>query len=497
MDADVADGALIALRRWVLGGQGDISSVTAELVRRYGDSAGIAIAAYGGGKQHACRVSPRPPDAESVASLLALVRSELGPSNATPVVLLSTLSAPRILSVDEYRRRGIRIGVDTLAVVRGGRVSLILAHVPCFMSWSSEQLGEAVVSKHGGGRPLEFHVFPTQTEWLSSLGPAPTDRGGLRQRRAAVGTTSVLREEIALVGGYLRGQLSGTDAIHYAYDPWRDRVVHRESVARKVIAIAAQVRAARLLGDARSADEGLTSLAMLSRRRTPVGDIDDAHLLLAANAPPGATAIGRIRAAMRESGAIIAAGSDDQEYFPGVVLTALSSLQAIGEEECARSLRYYRERFRVRPSWPALWWQARAWGAISEFALPRARDFVFELAEWAIARQLPSGAFDTGSPPGALSFQTACVAEGLLEAANTARAGNEPSRAKRYLSAALQGLQFSSSLVLDARHADLFPCPSRAVGGVRTWHGELLLRADVAGHYLSALVRLAELSEDA
>jgi hypothetical protein len=84
----------------------------------------------------------------------------------------------------------------------------------------------------------------------------------------------------------------------------------------------------------------------------------------------------------------------------------------------------------------------------------------------------------------------------MLGAVQTARQAGNRSCARRYLSASRRGLQFSSSLVLDARHADLLPCPSRAIGGVRTWHGELILRADAAGHYLAALTGLLHLIEN-
>jgi hypothetical protein len=159
-------------------------------------------------------------------------------------------------------------------------------------------------------------------------------------------------------------------------------------------------------------------------------------------------------------------------------------------------MEHYRARFRARPTWPTLWWQLRAWSAIALLAPEVACDFVFELANWAMTHQLPTGAFNTWSWPVAPSFQTVCVVEGMLGAVQTARQAGNRSCARLYLSASRRGLQFSSSLVVDARHADLLPCPSRAIGGVRTWHGELVLRADAAGHYLAALTELLHLIEN-
>jgi hypothetical protein len=472
-----------------------VDEIARRRARRYGDRAGFGIAIYAGGKQLACRVSLRPPDETSLEQLLDLVRSELPGGGGKSVMLLSLLDEPWIVSVDEYAARGIRIGHDTVATVRDGHVTLILAHVACFMSWNSRQLGEALLRKQGGARALELHVFPTETVWLDERGRGLPCRGGLRARGARLGSSAGLRGEIGLVAGYLRCQLSATEAIDYAYDPWRDASVPTGSPARKAIAIAALVRAARLLGDARGAEQALQAFARLRARRAPVGDIDDAHLLLASTTDPYAAAVKQVRVAVRESGVIVAPGADDQDYFPGVALTALASHGALSEAEAARSLHHYRRRFRAEPSWPALWWHLRAWSTIAQVGPAAARDFVFELADWALGHQLPSGAFDTWSWPVAPSFQSVCVVEGLLGAVGTARRAGDRPRAERYLAAARRGLRFSSSLVLDSRHADLLPRPARALGGVRAWHGELILRADVAGHYLAALTGLAELTE--
>ena len=50
---------------------------------------------------------------------------------------------------------------------------------------------------------------------------------------------------------------------------------------------------------------------------------------------------------------------------------------------------------------------------------------------------------------------------------------DRPLDAERYVAAVNRGLEFASSLVIDARQADLLRRPSRAIGGVRSWHGEL------------------------
>lgn len=484
-----------SLPGWLLpAGGAALDAVAALLARRHADRAGIGVAVYSAGKQVACLVSLQPPDVASVTRLLTLIRAEIPVGLARPVVLVSLLDSPRIMSIDDFRMRGVRVGHDTVAAVSRGRVALILAHVPCLMSWNSGQLGEALVRKQGA-RPLEVHVYPTVTIWLDSTGRELASQGGLLERRGRLDELAGLRDEIALVARYLRDQLSATDTIDYAYDAWRDQAVHVDSLARKAIAIAALVSAARWLGDDATLDRGARALAQLAASRTPVGDIHDAHLLLASAPDSGGTMIERLRGSIRSSGEFVGPGAPDQDYFPGVALAAFASRGPLTEYEYARALRYYRALFRAQPTWPALWWQLRGWSAVVQVGPSAGAEFVYELTDWALAQQLPSGAFDTWSWPVAPSFQSVCVVEGLLGAVRVARRFGERERSRRCLAAALRGLAFASTLVLDARHTDLLPHPDRAIGGVRSWHGDFVLRADAAGHYLAALTGLAELVE--
>jgi hypothetical protein len=495
MSAVTTPAGLPALRRLLIGGSGSMDAAADELARRYGDRAGIGIAVYARGSQLACRVSLRPPSAASMTTLLALIRSELPAERCRPVVLLSVLGPPRTVSIDDYLCRWSAIGAESIAATRRGRATVILAHVPCFMSWNRRQLAEALVRKQGGVRPLELHLFPTETLWLDEGADVRPCEGGLRERRRPLETSADLRAEMQLVAGYLRGQVTAAGELEYGYDAWRDRSVDVESRGRKAIALGSMLAAARVLGEAGQAAPAEGALAQLATARAPAGDIHDAHLLLASCTDPGERIVGKLRAAIRASGEIAGPGTADQDYFPGVALAALGSRGALSDAECARCLDHYRRRFHEQPSWPALWWQLRAWTTPAVLAAAPAASFVSELADWALARQLPSGAFDTGPTAAAPSFQTICVVEGLLGAIRAVRQAGSPSGAHRYLVAARRAMRFTSSLVLDPRHASILPNPSRAIGGVRTLHTELVLRSDVAGHYLAALTSLCTLMD--
>lgn len=480
------------LRNFLLSGRGAVDAIARRLSRRYGNHAGLGISVYAGGKELASRVCLQTRDVSALARLLKAIRAQLPPKRDGLYILLSQLGFPEPLSVAAYRARGLSLGRESVAVRRRAS-TVVLAHVPCFMGWSDRMVEEVLARKCGRTRFLEVSVFPTLTEWLDDDRPQLTCRGGLRVRPGALGGETRLRVEVRLVTHYLRGQLSDRD-IAYSYDAWRDRVVSMDSVGRKAIALGALRKGARLLGDDSIVRGAESALAHLAQKRRPVGDIHDAHLLLASTPIEDPVRFERIRRCLRPSGALVGYHAADQEYFPGVAITALASRGALSKSECARTLRYYRARFWREPTWPALWWQLRAWGTVGVTFPAVSHDFITELADWALTHQLPSGAFDTWVWRVAPSFLTVCVAEGLLAAARALRRYDRTPTADRCIDAARRALRFTRSLVLDERHSSLFPRPARALGGVRDWHGGLVLRADTAGHYLTALTELAALT---
>ena len=304
-----------------------------------------------------------------MAALLSVIEAKVAGAPGPRVVLLSLLAPGRIVSIDQYLSGWAAIGTESVAAVHRGQVTVILAHVPCFMSWSGRQLAEALVRKQGGIRPLELYRFATETVWLDEQIEAgrPCD-GGLSRRRRRLQSVAELRDEMQLVAGYLHGQL-GSDGIEYGYDAWRDRPIR----------IAGRAQGDRSRGDHRRRPVGARAGRARSRGARPahcgarpVGDIDDAHLLLASG---DTRAVEALRRAVRATGEIVAPGRADQDYFPGVALAALGASQALSGAEAEACLEHYRARFRERPTWPAVWWQLRAWSALAH-ATPSAASFV-------------------------------------------------------------------------------------------------------------------------
>ncbi|HEX3470097.1 MAG TPA: hypothetical protein VHT28_02830, partial [Silvibacterium sp.] len=192
----------------------------------------------------------------------------------------------------------------------------------------------------------------------------------------------------------------------------------------------------------------------------------------------------------------------DHDILPGVALVALgryarhagSCNEAAHLEE---QLAWYRRRFRLCRSWAMIGWQMQGWSVLWDVAAVRgARDFVFEMADWAISLQLDkNGAFLTDLAVAGPSFHTACVAEGVVEAWRLAAAAGQSERAERYANSWRRSIDFMGSLTVEEIDGDLLPNPRRALGGVRPSLSDSRLRIDYSAHLLRALVRGMALME--
>jgi hypothetical protein len=144
----------------------------------------------------------------------------------------------------------------------------------------------------------------------------------------------------------------------------------------------------------------------------------------------------------------------------------------------------------VLRSWGHLGWQLQGWSAIFD---GQRRDeqaaFVFELADWAVERQLDkNGAFLENLSPNEPSFNTGFLAEGIAAAWGVARAVRDTDAVDRYADSWRAANQFMRTLLV--RPADTFASvdPVAPVGGVRLTPSVAQLRADSASHWLNALV---------
>lgn len=513
------------LRNTLLGGADDSDLLALELRGLLTETAGLGIGIYASGAQISCRVCLRPVDVESLAKTIRLVRTEVhnwsstAVEGPTPVVLLSLLEKGRSLSVQEFSGDHIRLGEHTLMTGDSSRPFLILAHVPCFMGWNKREL-LAALEKKSGSRATQIWVLPTRTVWITADGAVQECSGGLPKRQKPLETVEHIANEISLTAMYLSEQLNPDRFISNSYNPRVDRGVFEGSRARKAIALSALVRAGASASSEAAVEQAQSALESLAaeswnardKEQSPARVLEQAHMLLAMALLPDrkrfephiSRYLEPVCSCVGSEGGILAESlppaAPERSYLPGVVLTAIATCQhnqniwLLNPSQYQSNLCYYRRRFGTSPRWPDVWWQLRAWSAIYTF-LPTTAvlEFVESMVEWAIKYQLKSGAFLTWEWPTAPCFQTACVAEGLVSAARVLETRQSPRLNRRLIRIVKRAIEFCSSLVVDECHSALFPSASRSVGGVRSWHGEIELRTDAAGHYVHALIDYRQL----
>jgi hypothetical protein len=138
-----------------------------------------------------------------------------------------------------------------------------------------------------------------------------------------------------------------------------------------------------------------------------------------------------------------------------------------------------------------VFWQTQGWAALFERTGERCiADFVFELADWAVERQLDkNGAFLVDYAPDGPGFHTACVLEALADAWSVARQFGDSEREQKYHSHWLRGIDFVNTLIIREEDCFAMPEPSKAIGGVRESLTNSTVRIDYVAHSLLAMVK--------
>jgi len=135
-------------------------------------------------------------------------------------------------------------------------------------------------------------------------------------------------------------------------------------------------------------------------------------------------------------------------------------------------------------------WQLQGWSAVHRhYRSDDQAGFVFELADWAIDRQLDtSGAFLEELSPDEPSFNTGFIAEGVAAAWSTAVLLGETNRATIYEASWRRANRFMRNLLIQPEDTFCFRDPDAAVGGVRLTPSRADVRADSVSHWLNGLV---------
>ncbi len=417
----------------------------------------------------------------------------------------------------EFAARKVRKGRDAIRCDGGGRSATLLPGALVYNGWSKRQFVDDVARRAGSGRGA-FTTYRAAC-WVAGAASSIPVRSGFPVREHGDGADE--HDAIRALVGYTLRNRSPAGVPLYHLDPVSGRRTPVGTCPRQLHALLGVDRAGTLLGEqswCAAAAAGFGSyLADHDPRpggfaaRTG-GPLADAIAFAALGAPegpwsthPAVRGIGaRLLAAVRENGLIAARPvrlevDQDLDFLPGAVLTALAAnpdhLTAIPLQAWPKLLRTHVHRFRVLRGWGQVGWQLQGWSAVH--AHHRADDqaaFVFELADWAIDRQLETtGAFLEDLSPDEPSFNTGFIAEGIAAAWSTAVLAADADRAARYEESWRAANRFMRTLLIEPQDTFCFR-DATALGGVRLTPSRADVRADSVSHWLNGLVTGAGLA---
>jgi orotate phosphoribosyltransferase len=432
-------------------------------------------------------------------------------------VLVTVLHERRVLTRMPLAEaaRWVLLGRHSVAAYGDGKFALILGPYGVLGDYSARGFLEETARKAKlAPERARWLTFETAA-WLSRAESIAALDRGFPQRvpvDAANDAVDALRARLARHCAYLGATEQSDGLPAYAHDVERGTHALDGSTARLLFAAhaldvgtqrdlgmcgdpatpRAQTRIERFLRarDAgelcRNVDWGVSCDAMLLTALDGIGDA----ALIARFAPD---AVERLARLVRADGAIFAERriDGDLDFLSGSVLAALGAMDRCGipslsAEQLARVLAFYRKRFALVSPWGMVWWHAAGWHAWRH-ALD-AYEFVAELADFALDRQLrASGAFltDYTAEP---SFHTACVLEGIVTAWEYALERGDAPRAQRARDAWFAGQRFMDTLTY--RSGDEYFLRTMPLdGGVRATPTSANVRCDFVAHAIASLAR--------
>lgn len=455
-------------------------------------------------------------------------RKLLDPNNASiSVVILEDREQLGEMSADRASKN-IRLGLESIVARYGQRSAVFLPFVGPHYSWSKEVLAEELLRKAGISSKVAAWSRYRSSSWLGTSEGVFKLEYGFPVRPQVHYDLSRANRDIKLLADYIRKNLGPDQLPEYCNWPASGKSTRWGMASRILLALLALKEAGEFLGDpviSEAADRGysccldslsVTSAPMLQLPGRNGSHMADAILLVGIANCPGTGASGvsakhslavEMRALLQPDGRITAYGKalgvdHDHDFMPGAVLLGLAHfLAAAGQTgasiDLTPQLTWYRRRFRLTHPWGLASWHMQAWSALYRLNGEAShRDFVFELADWALDRQLElDGSFLTDLSPEAPSFHTAFVAEGIAEAWSLALDSGDVERAQRYFSSWKAAAEFMTQLIIYPEDTYCMHNPHRSVGGVRGMPTTSEVRIDYVSHTLRALIAGARILE--
>ncbi len=401
--------------------------------------------------------------------------------------------------------RKIRRGLDSMSLTVSGRTFAILPSVIAYNNFTRGEFVETLMRQAGVSEGGEYRTWQTAA-WLRRKQDVYPLRFGFPSRDCAHYDEGECESDMQLLGSYIFRNLRANGLPVYSQSPVTGEMQESGTVARVLHGLLALGLAGAALGEPQWTQAAAHGLRRALSSPTD-GALADCVLLAGISLvdptlarSDAAGRLARSLVGMLQSEGSIRRGPKrlalrhDHDYLPGAVLWAIGSYcEATGyrlPEMIGSQLAFYRRRFAATPTWGAAGWQTQGWHAVLKCgSVEGADDFIFEVADWAIERQLEkNGAFLEDLSPEEPSFNTGFLAEGIAAAWARALETGDPVRADQYEGSWKRAMSFMRRLMI--REEDTFSMrePSKALGGVRCMQSRSDVRIDQVSHCLHALV---------
>lgn len=454
--------------------------------------------------------------------------TQAGEDDEPMSIVVTVLHDPELAASTTTAAAKLRRGLDALSSGDGKHRITALPSALIYNNLTKPAVVSAL--RAATEREGPWRTYRT-TAWLSGeKGPSRLRFGfPVRPRRDGPGADDAIAM-IELLAGYVCASIGPDGLPAYHFDPVKATTTRRGTSARVMSGLVALDKAGRLLGRAdwvSTARPGLAycldhvgvgptpgTLALPELRNGTMADCVLLEGAVAAGAPlSDHRAIDdlakRVFGLFRPDGRIcprpVRLGVlQDHDFVPGAALVAAAAVAATGrhrlpEAMLGQALRWHRDRFRLLQTWAMAGWQPQGWAATARLTGAREQaELVFEVADWAIARQLEgNGAFldDLGGLKA--GFTSGFIAEGMAAAWRLASERHDRARTERYRRSWHAATQFLRTLVIHPEDCFCFADPERALGGVRMSVTRSDVRIDAVSHVLQALVYGAALEAQA
>jgi orotate phosphoribosyltransferase/AMMECR1 domain-containing protein len=417
----------------------------------------------------------------------------------------------------------LRLGKDTLEVRKGDQWGVILAHIPSQYGWTKEKMARALVQKVGiSPDHCSWSTYDTTTWLLERNNTWCIKHGNVAHREKPVTYESIV-ENVKALSDHITHQIRLSPLPDYGFWPAQNEKEPNGTATRLILGLSALYDAGQFLNKALYKNKAKAGLAYCCKfiHKTSEGiklyvpgqeeSFGSECLLLLALAKPGRLALASAKALgilleqmesfLHPDGSIsgLAPGKQigtDHDIFPGAVLLTAAEYCSQAKDNhllkhVEKHFRWYQRRFRLLHPWGMVWWQMQAWSSIYNLTgIKRYADFVFEIADWALDRQLDlNGAFLVDTVKYGPGFHSACVMEGVADAWSLALQLGDRKRSVLLENSWKKGMEFMNGLMVREEDTYFMQAPSAAIGGVRESLVSNYLRIDFAGHHLTACTK--------